>query len=426
MEMKIRILLLILLVLVLSACDAMAPAFTPTPLPLPPPQYAESAFQWLETHALMKDNVDWVALRTETADMINSAKTTVDTYPAICLALRQMKDGNAWLLVPGLETPNFYTGYFTLYPEKQVIINIDPDSPATKAGLLVGDSIEEINGHPPIPFEEVDPYPPCNTKKIDTSTEENLIIIRDGQSIQIDIEKTQLTAGNDPYYTPLGQRFGSDTSGIGYIELTIEAGTHSEYPSDVQKLMKSIDKSPVCGWMIDLRRTQGGDIWSYIAAVGPILGEGNLGGFEYTDGTREGWEYRDGEVFWNNEYRFESEIDGSLYSPKQVTPVALLVSPATQAAGELMLVAFQGRADVRSIGEPTRGLPTLVTHTELGDGSVIFASGANSFDRNGNIYSSSITPDVPIATDWSKFGTDQDPVILAAMDWLQSQSACKP
>jgi C-terminal processing protease CtpA/Prc len=89
-----------------------------------------------------------------------------------------------------------------------------------------------------------------------------------------------------------------------------------------------------------------------------------------------------------------------------------------------MLVAFEGRSDVRSFGEPTRGLPTLVTHTDLSDGSVLFVSGANSFDRSGTIYSGPIQPDVFVETDWSKFGTEQDPVIRAAMDWLHSQSAC--
>jgi C-terminal processing protease CtpA/Prc len=163
-----------------------------------------------------------------------------------------------------------------------------------------------------------------------------------------------------------------------------------------------------------------------MAGVGPILGEGELGGFEYLDGTREAWTYRDGEVLWNHEYRYESDVDGSIYKPKHVTPVALLVSPATQAAGELMLVAFQGRPNIRSFGEPTRGLPTLVTHTVLSDGSVLYASGANSFDRNGTVYSGPIAPDAVVETDWSHFGTDQDPVILAAADWLHSQSACVP
>ena len=424
--MKTRNVLLILLVLVLSSCSAIAPPPSPTPVPLPPPQHVESAFQWLETHAMMKDNVDWTALRNDTADIITNAKTTADTRPAICKALRELKDGNAGMLVPGLETPNFYTGYLTLYPWNDVIIRIDPDSPAEKAGLQVGDLIQQVNGHPPIPYDVTDGFPPCNAKEIDTSSEEQLVIDRNGQSMQMAVERVTLTAGVDPYLSPTGQRFGADAGGIGYIELTTESGSHLEYATDVQKLMRSMDKRPVCGWMVDLRRNPWGDIWSYIAGVGPILGEGDLGGFEYSDGRREAWTYRNGEVLWNNEYRYESEVDGSIYQPKRVTPVALLVSPGTQAAAELMLVAFQGRPDIRSFGEPTRGLPTLVTHTVLSDGSVLYVSGANSFDRNGTIYNGPIAPDVLVETDWSKFGTEQDPVIMAAMDWLQSQSSCNP
>ena len=423
--MKLKRLSVMFLAIVTSACNPIAPAHPPTPIPLPPAQHVESAFQWLETHAMMKDNVDWSALRNDAAGIITAAQTAAGTYPVICNAIRELKDDNAWLLVPGLETPNFYTGYHTLYPQNQIIIRIEPDSPAEKAGLSVGSRIEQVNGHPPIPYEEMDAYPPCNLKEIDTSTREQLLLDRNGQSVQIEVEKIKFTAGMDPYIPPQGQRIGTDGRGVGYLELTLETGTHLQYPTDVQKLMKSQDRRPVCGWIIDLRRNPGGDIWSYIAAVGPLLGEGDLGGFEYLDGRREAWTYRNGEVFWNNEYRYESEIDGSVYKPKRVTPVALLISPATQAAGELMLVAFQGRPDIRSFGEPTRGLPTLITHTDLSDGSTLFVSGANSFDRNGNIYSGPIQPDVVVETDWSRFGTEQDTVVQAARDWLHSQSSCK-
>lgn len=422
--MKFQRLLTMSLALIASACSAIAPASTPTPVPLPPDQHVESAFQWLETNAMLKDNVDWTALRGDASELIANAKTTADTLPAICLAMRGLRDGNAWVLVPGLETPNFFTGYYNLYPDNQVVIRIDPDSPAAKAGLQVGDLIEQVNGHAPIPYDVTDGFPPCNAKEIDTSTEEKLVINRNGQSIQLVVERVTLTAGVETYLPPTGQRFGAEADGVGYIELTTQSGTQIEYATDVQKLMRNMDKQPVCGWMIDLRRNPGGNIWSYIAAVGPILGEGDLGGFEYLNGQREAWIYRNGEVLWNNEYRYESEVDGSVYEPKQVTPVALLVSPGTQAAAELMLVAFQGRSDIRSFGEPTRGLPTLVTHTTLSDSSVLFVSGANSFDRNGTIYNGPITPDTIVETDWSKFGTEQDPVIQSALDWLQSQSTC--
>jgi carboxyl-terminal processing protease len=238
------------------------------------------------------------------------------------------------------------------------------------------------------------------------------------------VERAKLTSGENPYFPPVGKLLHNDLYNIGYLEMTFESGVHEAYTTDMQKLIRNADQTSACGWVVDLRRTSGGDIWSYIAALGPILGEGDLGGFIYPDGTKEAWAYRDGQVFWNNEYREETNVDGPIYKPKQITPVALLTSPATQAAAELMLVAFQGRADVRSFGEPTRGLPTLVTHTELSDGSNIFVSGANSYDRTGKVYNVSIVPDVYVATDWSLFATEQDPVIRAAQDWIHTQSSC--
>ena len=149
--MKLKPLLLLLLATIISACSAIAPASTPTPVPLPPNQHLESALQWLETHAMMRDNVDWRALGNDAADVIAAAQTTADTYPILCKAIRELKDGNAWLLVPGLGTPNFYTGYHVLYPENQIIIRTEPNSPAEKAGLPIGSRIELLNGHPPIP-----------------------------------------------------------------------------------------------------------------------------------------------------------------------------------------------------------------------------------------------------------------------------------
>jgi C-terminal processing protease CtpA/Prc len=191
-------------------------------------------------------------------------------------------------------------------------------------------------------------------------------------------------------------------------------------------LVKKLDERAVCGWIIDIRRNNGGDIWSYLAGIGPILGEGELGGFVYPDGRREPWVYGKGEVRWNGEVRPESSIDGAIYTPKRVTPVALLIGPGTQAAGELLVVAFQGRADVRTFGAATRGLPTLINHTDLSDGTRIFISGAFSYDRKGGTYSGPIAPDVPVETGWSKFGTEQDPAVQAAASWLSTQSACQP
>ncbi|MEI7847959.1 MAG: S41 family peptidase [Chloroflexota bacterium] len=408
----------------LSGCGILDAAPTPTPVPLPPPQYLESALQWLQTHAVFEKNVDWAAIRKEAASLAPDPKTPADTYPAICLALRSLKDGNAFLWVPNLEIPNFDSGYETLYPDNKIVTWLKPGGPAEKAGLRVGDVIQQNNGKPPKAYNSDDLDPPCNTQELDTNPQEHLDVLRDGQPLQITIDTTTMKI-EDFLRQPNGQRLGAGAHGLGYIELPVDGG-HASYPSDVQKLTKELDSEPVCGWILDVRRNAGGDIWSYMAAVGPILGEGDLGGFVYLDGTREPWAYRKGRVLWNGEDRYESDIDGSIYTPKRVTPVALLIGPGTQAAGELLVVAFQGRADVRTFGAATRGLPTLHNHTDLSDGTSVYVSGAFSFDRKGVTYDGPIAPDVPAETGWSKFGTQQDPAVQAAASWLSAQRACQP
>jgi C-terminal processing protease CtpA/Prc len=417
---------LIVLSLLLSACSMTGAVTTSTLEPLAPAQHVENALQWLQTHAMLKGNVDWDALRSASAGTIAGAKTTADTIPVICEALRHLHDGNAWMLVPGMEITNYNAGYTTLYPDNRVIISIDPSGPAVKAGLMVGDVIVERNGQQPKPYNDRDLYPPCNTEPIDQELQENLIMKRKGKTLAVTVTKTKLITGSDPYLPVTGQQFGSGAQSVGYLELTMETGSHVDYATDAQKLIRRLDQASVCGWAIDLRRNMGGDLWSYIAALGPILGEGDLGGFVYQDGTREPWVYRDGKVYWDKEIRSEGTVKGPIYEPRQTKPVALLISPATQAATELILVTFQGRPDVRSFGEPTRGLPTLMLNTTLSDGVRIFISGANAFDRTGKTYSTSIAPDLLVTNDWSAFGTAQDPVIQAATQWLQSQPACSP
>jgi len=66
----------------------------------------------------------------------------------------------------------------------------------------------------------------------------------------------------------------------------------------------------------------------------------------------------------------------------------------------------------------------LILQTALSDGANIYVSGAFATDRNGNVYRRSIIPDEIVVTDWRQFGTDQDPAILAAADWLNSQPEC--
>jgi len=402
----------------LSACSGLIPTVEPQP----PKEYLENALNWIQTHAVFGENVDWAEVRGEALALAPDPQTIADTYPAIRLAVRSLNDGQASLDLPLSDQPKTNMGLWAISPQN-VVINVQPGQPADRAGVQVGDVIELINGSLPKPFLDNSAFSDLD---YGTDPQVHLTLHRPGQAQSFQVIVDQ--AADSPGYqveVP-GRKLRGESKEIGYIELPGFSGYPYTYPGLAHERIRSLDQTPICGWIIDIRRIGGGDLWSYLAAIGPILGEGDVGGFLYADGTHELWSYRAGKVLWAGDERPESLVQGGIYKPnRSMAPVALLTSPATIAAGELVIVAFEGRGNVRTFGEPTRGLPTLSMHTPLSDGAHIFVSGAFGTDRNGNVYKGSILPDERVEIDWSKFGADQDPVILAAVDWLNTQSECK-
>ena len=403
---------------VLSACSGLIP----TTEPQPPREYLENALEWIQTHAVLGESVDWAEVRRETFALAPDPQTLADTYPAIRLALRSLNDDYASLNLPSSDGPNTNMGLWAISPQNVVII-VYPGGPADRAGVQVGDVIELINGSLPQPFLDDPTFSDFDYGK---EPQVHLTLHRAGQAKSFEVIVDQAADTPDSPFKIPGRRLGTGPNGVGYMELPSYGGYPLIYPGLVHDLMRNLDQPPVCGWIIDLRRTGAGDLWSYLAAIGTIVGEGDVGGFLYADGTHEVWSYRAGKVLWAGDERDESLVQSGIYHPQRaMAPVALLTGPGTIAAGELVIVAFQGRQNVRTFGEPPSGLPTLSMPTSLSDGAVVYISGAFGMDRNGNVYKGSLLPDEPVRIDWSQFGTDQDPVILAALDWLKTQPECK-
>ena len=87
-------------------------------------------------------------------------------------------------------------------------------------------------------------------------------------------------------------------------------------------------------------------------------------------------------------------------------PVSVLVDGGTASAGEAVAVAFRGVPDVRSYGSPTLGMSSSNETVPLPDGAVLNVTTSRFADRNGQVYGSRISPDVP---------TD-DPLSMALWD----------
>lgn len=408
--------LVCLLIVVATACAAEGAI--PTQPPQPPDEYLSNALDWIETHSVKIEEVDWATIRKEALALAPDPQTTTDTYPAILFVMEKLGDSVTFFLPPeevNATSPD--VGITAFYPEA-IIMEVRHNGPADHAGLRVGDVIESINGKPPEQWQ--------GTQFLEWYTDMTIQmkVRRAGQDQPIEVTLTKVKSPPQQA-TPSGRRISTDQGNVGYMELPVESGAGQLYPTLAQQVIREADQLGTCGWIIDLRRNSGGDIWSYIAAIGPILGEGEVGGFVFLDGRSEPWKYDDRKVFWGKEERFESLVEGSIYRLKHaMPPVALLTSRATMAAGELAVVTFQGRVNVHIFGEPTGGTPFLSYWTGLSDGAWVGVSGAFSIDRTGRIYDGSIIPDEPVKIDWTLFGTERDPVILAATKWLLNQPDC--
>ncbi|MGW0858798.1 S41 family peptidase [Streptomyces sp. NPDC002690] len=213
---------------------------------------------------------------------------------------------------------------------------------------------------------------------------------------------------------PEGRRL---SGGVGYLMLPpVPSDTvAAPYVRAGRSVVGRIDGQGACGWVVDLRGESGGDMWGPLAAVGPVLGDGEAGAFVHTDGKREPWAVEDGTP---SEYLDTWGRAAPLARP--LPPVALLTSRRTASAGEAVVLSFLGRPGTRTFGEPTAGRPTANTPYELSDGALLILTVAREADRTGRVQEGPLAPDVVVP---ETRGADK--ALKAATAWLSTQQPCR-
>ena len=178
------------------------------------------------------------------------------------------------------------------------------------------------------------------------------------------------------------------------------------YVTAGQAAVTALDAAAPCGWLVDLRSNNGGDMWPMVTVLAPLLGLGRLGSFVEPDGKTIRWEIRDGAVLLDGEEVGTNAVRLTRPAP----PVAVLVSPRTASSGEGTLVSFLGLDRARTFGTPTAGLSTANETVELADGAVMA-------DRTGHRYGTAIAPDTWVST---HDGAD----VTSATAWLAARPEC--
>lgn len=207
---------------------------------------------------------------------------------------------------------------------------------------------------------------------------------------------------------------------VGYVRLRMftqpsdRAG--KAYARALREAIVALHRQGATRWVLDLREHGGGTLFPPLAALRPLLGAGAAGYFVDAAGRhRAAWLWGDpglpasvaGAYFTRRDPSFDGEAQA----------VAILLGPATSSTGEMLAIAFQGRAGARSFGAPTAGYATVVHGAPGRHGNFFGFTAGYSADRNQRRIFPRVSPDVPIDGDPGRADTS-DPVLDAALDWL--------
>lgn len=214
------------------------------------------------------------------------------------------------------------------------------------------------------------------------------------------------------------------TDGIGYVTVPgFAGGTHVqqvEFAEALQSLIHALDEEAggACGWVVDLRRNSGGNLWPMLLGLGPLLGDGDALHATYRDGRRESVWYRGGKAGLGDYARLR--VRGDAYLPRDADArVALLIGDDTASAGEVLAMAFRGVDGTRSFGTPTAGVNTGTRTFVLPDGAELVLAVVTMSDRTGRAYRGPIEPDVPAPSAPRDVPLPEQPDVRAALDWLR-------
>ena len=370
--MKYQIRLLACSLLLLSPAVSLAgkkpapgPQVSPTAISPGAAAFLDNAIDTMREHALHSQGVDWAALRMEAFKRAGGAFNPIDTYPAIYWALVQLGDPGSHLRLP--------PGLF-------------PDQIA-----LMQQAEQEAMHNAPAGARAETSIPTAFTSR---RLPEGHIITAQGTNYG---------------YVALPRCTAKDNDGL------------MIYAADVRRILTDLSGQSPKGWIIDLRGNTGGNMWPMLTGIGPILGDGIVGSFVAADGNVT-WFYQDGRTGTRNPAGLETvslTLDDAPVLMAPSAPVAVLVDSSTASSAEAITIAFHGRPETRFFGTRTAGKSTAVQPFKLDDGAELYLTTAIDADRTGKPYPNGFTPDEIVPFNGSTMPpTSNDPVVLAAQNWL--------
>jgi C-terminal peptidase prc len=387
-------------------------AASPTPLSL---QLQRSLFQeiWetVRDQYLYPDygGLDWEAERIKNLGLIEAGLSSEEFYTLVDEMIYALGDEHSFHLSPAeaAEEDTRYQGevnyvgigvLLTAIPERQraVILCVFPGSPAEAAGLKTRDAILSAEGESILNEDG-------SLKTIirgPEGTPVTLMAQTPGEEPrQVTLVRSAITSNQPVPYTLLNSPQGKR---VGYI-LVVTLADQTVDDQFERALRDLSAEGPLDGLIIDNSQNEGGTD-TVTKGILETLIQGRAGYFISREEERP------------LDIRRGIDIQGS-----QQMPLVVLVGPNTASFGEIFAGILQDLGRAYLIGETTDGNVETLWGYEFEDGSRLWLAHETFRPLNHPEYNweqTGIIPDLEIPVRWDEFALQNDPLVLAALEYL--------
>ncbi|MBR5514896.1 MAG: S41 family peptidase [Clostridia bacterium] len=275
------------------------------------------------------------------------------------------------------------------------VINITPDSPAEKAGIIIGDLIVKVGDEL---VSDAGYYSSLAMMQGEKDTAAEFTVSRNGKEIEFSVIRTEITQ-----HTAVGRMYLDGITGVVRIE-EFDATTFEQFKSAIKELKKQGAERLV----FDVRQNPGGDLESIVSVLDYLLPEGPIIRIEDKDGNET---TRDSD---------KKHLD---------MPMAVLVNENTASAAELFASALQDYKAATIVGKTTYGKGSMQTIIPLNGGAALRLTFkmykppfSDSYDGIG------VVPDIDVALSGEvedislyKLTDENDTQLIRAIEFLNTR-----
>jgi len=176
----------------------------------------------------------------------------------------------------------------------------------------------------------------------------------------------------------------------------------------------SQDKNGLKGWVIDLRKNSGGNMWPMLMGLSPFYEDGVLGYF-IGPGEERVWSKKSNEIFLDKKSQNKrfgiNPVDIQLKNKN--FKIAVLISRRTSSSGEGVAISFASLPNVKFFGEKSSGHASANEAFKMAESEYLVLTTSIMADRKKKTFPSGVEVESTIEA--------EDDLIKVVNRWILSE-----